>query len=175
MKNILVGGILILAAAFARLIPHPANVTPLAAMALAGGVYLDRRFALLIPVAALFLSDLVLGFHPTMLFVYGSFLATGLIGYRLRKHRSMGFITAGAVASSVLFFLVTNFGVWLTGGGWHYAPTWNGLVTCYIAALPFFRNSLIGDLFSTGLLFGLFTLSERWLIGEATAVRAERS
>ncbi len=156
MRNIVLGALLILAAAFSRLIPHPANMAPIAAMALAGGVYLDKRFALVIPMIALILSDLVIGFHPTIPFVYGSFLLIGGLGLWLRNHKRPVPVFLTTVGSSVLFFVVTNFGVWLTGGGWAYPRTLAGLGECYIAAIPFFRNTLIGDLVSTAVLFGIF-------------------
>ena len=68
-------------------------------------------------------------------------------------------IFGAAILSSVLFFIVTNFGVWLTGGGWFYPKTLQGLIECYTLAIPFFRNSLAGDLVYTGVLFSLFELS----------------
>ncbi len=169
MRNIIIGSILILAAAVFRFLPHPPNVTPLAAMALAGGVYLDRRFALIIPLIALAFSDMVIGFHATIPFVYGSFLLIGLFGLWLRSHKSLAATAGATVLGSVLFFVVTNFGVWMTGGGWGYPMTLDGLVACYAAAIPFFRNTLIGDAVSVTVLFGLFEASERWLGARADA------
>jgi hypothetical protein len=122
-------------------------------------VYFNKRIALIVPLAALALSDLFLGFHATILFVYGSFILTGLIGFWLSSHKKPLPIFGAALFSSVLFFVITNFGVWMTGGGWFYPRTWQGLAECYTLALPFFRNSLIGDLVYTGVLFGLFELS----------------
>jgi hypothetical protein len=161
MRTVLVGVLLILTAALIRILPHPVNVTPLAAMALAGGVYLDRRYALIIPILAMIVSDAIIGFHATIPFVYGAFFFIGVIGLWLRSHKSFGFILGGTIASSVLFFVVTNFGVWLTGGGWNYPRTTAGLIECYAMAIPFFRNTLVGDLVSVGILFGAFELSRR--------------
>jgi len=172
MRNIIIGSVLILAAAMFRILPHPANVTPLAAMALAGGVYLDRRFALIIPLAAMAISDLLLGFHATMPFVYGSFLLIGAVGFWLRSHKTIAMTAGATVVSSVLFFVVTNFGVWMTGGGWGYPMTFDGLVTCYAAAIPFFRNTIIGDVVGVAVLFGLFEIAERWLGARAVTARA---
>ncbi len=141
-------------AAISRLIPHPPNVTPVAAMALFGGAaFADRRLAFLAPAAALLLSDLLLGFHSQMLIVYACFAVTVVFGLCLRGRP--GFVALGAVTlgSSLLFFLATNFGVWLLDG--LYAQTLAGLVSCYVAALPFFRNSLLGNAFYVLLLFGL--------------------
>jgi hypothetical protein len=160
MRNILIGSFLILAAALSRLLPHPANFTPIAAIALAGGVYFDKRFALAVPLGALIVSDIFIGFHSTILFVYGSFVLIGLIGLWLKSHKKPLPILGTAIVSSIIFFIITNFGVWLTGGGWFYPKTWQGLIECYIMAVPFLRNTLAGDLIYTGVLFGLFELAE---------------
>lgn len=162
MRNLLIGSALILAATLLRILPHPANVAPLAAMALAGGVYLDRRYALIVPLLAMIISDMIIGFHTTIPFVYGSFLLIGIAGLWLRTHKSLGTVVGATLASSLLFFIVTNFGVWLTGGGWYYPRTWVGLVECYTLAIPFFRNTLVGDLASVAVLFGAFELFERF-------------
>lgn len=143
----------ILLAAAARLLPHPPNVTPLTAMALLGGAYLSRGQALLLPLAALFASDLVLGLHATVPFVYGSFVLVALLGTLLRADRRPGRLAVAALASSALFFVVTNLGTWLVAG--LYTRDLQGLAACYAAALPFLRNSLLGDLAYTALLFGL--------------------
>lgn len=155
MRNIILAALLILAAAFSRLLPHPVNVAPIAAMALAGGVYLDRRFALLVPLIALVLSDLVIGLYPILLFVYGSFLLIGLLGLWLRSHKRPLPVFGAALLSSILFFVVTNFGVWIIGPE-TYPRTFAGLVECYVAAIPFFKNTVAGDLVYTGILFGMF-------------------
>jgi hypothetical protein len=160
MRKVFIGAVLILLAAMSRLLPHPANFSPLAAMALAGGVYLDKRFALLIPLTALFVSDLFLGFHNTILFVYGSFALIGILGLWLRSHKKPLPVLGATLLGSVVFFVVTNFGVWLTGGGWNYPKTLQGLAECYAMAIPFFRGTVLGDLVYVGLLFGLFELAE---------------
>lgn len=149
----LVNPLLIIAfAVILRLVPHPPNVAPIAAMALFGGVYLDKKYALVIPLVAMFFSDIFLGFHNTMLFVYGSFLLTGLIGLWLKDRKTIANIILATLTSSILFFLITNFGVWLVSG--MYDRTLSGLVQSYYYALPFFRNTIIGDLLYTGLFFG---------------------
>ncbi len=156
LKNSLAPAAIVFFAVILRLIPHPANVAPIAAMALFGGVYLDKRYALIVPLTALFISDISLGFHNTMLFVYGSFLLTGLIGLWLKKHKSLRNIFLGALVSSLLFFLITNFGVWTVGT--MYPKTASGLLESYILALPFFRNTIIGDLLYAGIFFGGYEL-----------------
>jgi hypothetical protein len=159
MRNILIGSTIIVAAAMSRLLPHPYNFTPIAAMALTGGVYFNKRLAFIIPLGALFLSDLFIGFHNTILFVYGSFIITGFIGLWLKSHKKVLPIFGATLFSSILFFIITNFGVWITGGGWFYPRTWQGFIECYTLAVPFFRNTVAGDLVYTGVLFGLFEFS----------------
>jgi hypothetical protein len=172
MRKVLIGSIVILAAALSRLIPHPVNFAPIAAMALAGGVYLDKRSALVIPLAALIISDMIIGFHNTMFFVYGSFVLIGLMGMWLKSHKRPLPILGTALMGSIVFFVITNFGVWLTGGGWFYPRTWQGLIECYTLALPFFRNTIAGDLIYTVVLFGLFEFADYVLrVHEKKAVK----
>ncbi len=149
--------LMILAAALSRLLPHPQNVAPIAAMALAGGVYLDKKLGLILPLAALLISDLFIGFYPILFFVYASFLVIGLIGLWLKSHKRPLPILGATLFGSILFFVVTNFGVWAVGPEM-YPRTLAGLSECYIAAIPFFRNTVLGDLAYTGVLFGLFEL-----------------
>ncbi len=154
--------LMIAAAGALRLLPHPWNFTPLGAMALFGGAFLrDKRAALLVPLAALFASDLVLGFYPLLPVVYSSFLVSVHIGFLLRERRSVPRVAGAALLGSVQFFVVTNFAVWAAGG--LYPRTGAGLAACYAAAIPFFRNALAGDLLCAGVLFGGFALAERLL------------
>ncbi|HYI42955.1 MAG TPA: DUF6580 family putative transport protein [Sphingomicrobium sp.] len=162
----------IFAAAAMRLLPHPPNFSPIAAVALFSGAYLSRRpLAFVAPIAALLLSDIFLGFYPELLFVYFSVAATVLIGWAISKRKSASTVAAGALASSVLFYLVTNFGVWLLMD--YYPKTIAGLAACYAAAIPFFQNTLAGDLFFTALLFGGFALAERAIPKLREAPRAQ--
>jgi len=146
-------------AVFSRLIPHPANFTPIAALALFGGVYFDKKYAFILPIAVLFVSDLILGFYEGIAWVYGSFLIIGLLGLWLRNHKSIGSTAAATVAGSAIFFVLTNFGYWLSGV--LYPLTYSGLISCYVAAIPFVRNTLAGDLFYVALLFGITELATR--------------
>jgi hypothetical protein len=161
---------MILAAGLSRLLPHPPNLASVTAVALFGGAYLsDTRMAFLVPLAALFLSDLVLGFYHHMAVVYFRFALIVWIGHWLRTNRSAPRILSAALASSILFFVTTNFDVWAFGS--MYPKTVDGLLACYVAAIPFFWNTLQGDLLFTVLLFGGFVLLERRFSGlrEATA------
>jgi uncharacterized membrane protein len=153
---------LIAAAAATRLLPHPPNVTPMAAMALFGGAHLaDRRLAFLVPLGAMLASDLVLGLHALLPVVYGAFALIVWIGTRLAGRITPVRVAAATLAGSVLFFVVTNFGVWALGG--LYPRTAAGLVAAYVAAIPFFRNTLLGDAAYALLLFGGYALLERTL------------
>ena len=151
----------IVAAAAMRLLPHPPNFSPIAAMALFSGAFLPRRaLSFVAPFAALAISDALLGgFYPGMNFVYLSFGLTVLIGWLVAKRRTALTVAGAALASSVLFFILTNFGMWLFSG--FYPLSWAGLAACYVAAIPFFQNTLAGDILFTALLFGGFALAER--------------
>ncbi|MCK9408491.1 MAG: hypothetical protein M0R68_05085 [Bacteroidetes bacterium] len=152
---------LILAAAFSRLIPHPMNFAPITAIALFGGMYFDKRIAPILPLAALMISDYFLGVYDGIVWVYIGFLLVSMLGMLASRNKSIGVIAGSTVSGSVLFFLITNFGVWQSGT--FYPLTMSGLAECYVAALPFFRNSLVGDLFYSGVLFGSYALIVHYL------------
>ena len=155
-RSMILAGIVLTAAA-TRLLPHPPNFTPIAAMALFGGAYLaDRRMAFLVPMAAMFMADLFIGLHILMPLVYLSFALTVLLGIWLGPRLRPGSILAAALVSSILFFLVTNFGVWAFFDS--YPHTWAGLVACYVAAIPYFQHTLAGSMIYSGVLFGGFAL-----------------
>ena len=152
----------IAAAAALRLVPHPPNFSPIDAMALFSGAYLGRRsLAFVAPLGALLLSDALLGFYPGMEFQYLSVALIVLFGSVALARKSPLRIGSAAGASAVLFFAVTNFGTWLTSR--MYPHSLAGLEGCYVAAIPFFRNTLAGDLFYAALLFGGFALAEHRL------------
>ena len=151
---------IIFALALFRLLPHLPNVSPVAAMALFGGAYFaDKRMAFIVPFLALFISDLVLGLHNSMIFVYAGFALTVVIGFRLQKRVNVTNTAFAVVASSVLFFLLTNFGAWLTSG--LYAKTAAGLMQAYVAGIPFFQNSLLGNLVYAAVIFGGYHLLQK--------------
>jgi hypothetical protein len=166
MKHLLFGFGLVLAAAMSRLLPHPPNFTPIAAIALSSAVYLDKRYAFFVPLAAMLVSDYFLGFHSGMFWVYGCFVAISFIGLWLRSHKRPLPVVGASLASSVLFFVVTNFGVWATGT--MYPKTWAGVLECYTLAIPFFQNTVVGDLVYAASLFGLFELGRVVLKSEHT-------
>lgn len=151
---------LVLVAALSRVIPHPWNATPVAALALFGGAHFsDRRAAYFIPLVAMVLSNFVLGsFYDTLPFVYASFILAVFIGARLRDRRDVLTVASASLVSSLAFFVITNAGHWLVSG--MYPHTGAGLASCFLAAIPFFRGTVFGDLLFTGVLFGGFAALE---------------
>ena len=144
-------------AAFVRLIPHPPNFAPIAAMALFGGAYFNKKWAaFLLPLLAMFITDLIIGFHATMWAVYISFVIIVGSGMFLIKQKKVTNIILASVSSSVLFFVITNFGLWISTP--YYAKTGAGLAACYTAAIPFFHYTLLGDIFFVSLMFGVYEL-----------------
>lgn len=152
--------LIIFTIAMFRLLPHPPNVSPIAAMALFGGAcFSDKRVAFLIPFLALLLSDFILGLHDTMIYVYAGFALTVVIGFWIRKNMNFGRIAVAVVGSSVLFFIISNLGAWFTSG--LYPMTIEGLMQAYVAAIPFFQHSLLGNIVFTATLFSGFALLQR--------------
>ena len=155
-KMLAVGGI-VLFAAFMRLIPHYPNFTPIAAIALFGGAHFSKKWlAYLVPLFALFVSDLLIGFHNFMIPVYVSFALVVALGGLLKGRISLLSVPLAGIASATLFFLLTNFAVWI--GSPYYAQNMGGLIACYTAAIPFYHTQLLGDLFYSSVFFGGFYL-----------------
>jgi hypothetical protein len=166
---------MILIAAASRLVPHPPNFAPITALALfSGAKFSDKRLALLVPITALVLSDTVLGFYKQLWIVYGAFCLVVCIGFLVRRRSSSFVIAAATLTSSILFFVLTNLGVWVFGS--LYPKTVEGLITCYIAAIPLFQNAVLGDVFYTALLFIGFRFAEmRWAVLKETGPVTEKS
>lgn len=171
--------LIVLAASF-RLMPHHIfNFTPIGAIALFSGAYLGKKvLGWIVPMAIMLITDTILeltgsvGFHAEMPFVYGAFLLAVVIGrFGLANKVSAGRVFGATVSSSLLFFIITNFGSWILSPA--YAKDLSGLVTCYVAAIPFYNpgdylssfalNGLLGDLFFSGILFGSYALITRKL------------
>ncbi len=159
---LVVGGVI------SRLMPHPWNVTPLSALGLFASAYLGYRYSAVIVFLTMAVSDLWLGFYhwPIMLSVYVSFMVPVIFGLFMRKRRTAALIMASTLGSSFIFFLVTNWAVWQFGTMYPHSLT--GLLESYTMAIPFFKNSLLGDIFYTGLFFGAYELfravSNRWYL-----------
>lgn len=166
---LIIGFVIVLAVVF-RIIPHPYNFTPIAALALFCGAYLNKRFAIILPLSVMFFSDLFLGFHDTVFFVYGSFVLVGVLGMLLKAKKNMWTVGGGALMSSLLFFLITNFGVWMVGS--MYPKTAYGLFEAYVMGLPFLRNTILGDLFYTAVFFGGYELVKYITFSSAPLLRS---
>lgn len=149
----------IAAAIILRLIPHLPNFAPIAAMALFGGTYLNKKYALLVPIFAMLISDYFIGFYnPWIMFsVYGSFILIGLIGLWLKNHKTVANVLGASLSGSIIFFLVTNFAVWAVPYSM-YHHNLQGLLQSYIMGLPFLKNTILGDLFYVGALFSLYEI-----------------
>ena len=160
-RTLLALALIVLAAAL-RIAPHPWNFTPVGAMALfSGAVLKDRRLAFLFPPLALFAGDVFIGFHKLIPIVYASFLINVAIGLWLRDRRTVARISLATLLGAIQFFLVTNLAVWQFLGGYPHNPS--GLLACYIAAIPLFWNTLAGDAVYAALLFGGYTVAERFI------------
>lgn len=164
---------LILLAAFSRLIPHMLNFSPIGAICLFGAAYFSKKWqALLIPVASIWLSDLFINnviyaqYNPSFVWLYrgfywqyGTYLLITITGFAILKKVILPRIIAGALTSTALFFLITNFACW--PGNPMYSQNFNGLMTCFAAGIPFLKGTLLGDLFYSGVLFGTFALIQQ--------------
>jgi hypothetical protein len=152
-----------------RLLPHPANLAPVGAIALFGGAILPRRLGWWLPLAIMIVSDYFIGFYDGIVFTWVGFLLVAFFGMSLRNQNNWFRIPFGALGGAVIFFIISNFGVWLQGN--IYPLTIAGLIQCYEMALPFFRNTFFGDFLYGWLLFGAYAfalhLAKPGLITEA--------
>lgn len=158
------------AAALSRILPHPPNFAPMNAMALFAGTYLaDRKsLAIIVPLLAMWISDAALqvltgwGFHADMWIIYTVIALITTFGFMLSQRRSVASIVGFSLVASVVFFVLTNFIPWAMHGMYGMYPrTGTGLLACFTAALPFFQNSLLGDMLYAGVLFGGYELAKR--------------
>ncbi len=166
--------IIIIFSTLIRLFPHIPNFVPISATALFGGTYFNKRFAVIIPLVTMMMSDYLLlyvnpyrfplfdfshvysitaMFHATTLYVWGSFVISGLIGLWLRRRKKVAYIITASLFCSLQFYLITNFGVWASG---MYSRGLDGLIQSYIMGLPFLKWTLFGDLFYTTVFFGIY-------------------
>jgi hypothetical protein len=158
-RTILILG-MILFAAIMRIVPHPWNLAPVGAMALfSGAVIRNRVMAFAFPLLAMLAGDVFVGFHILMPVIYVSFVISTAIGFWLRERRGVGRVGGAVLLGAIQFFLITNLGVWMFLNS--YPKTFAGLMTCYAAGVPFFWNTLAGDVCYSALLFGGLFLAER--------------
>ncbi len=149
-KEYIIIGLIVLAI-LTRLIPHPPNFAPITGIALFSAINFNNRFLkFLVPLISLVIFDLIIGFSLINIFVYLSFIVIVLVGNHFKKIKLKSILI-----SSIVFFIISNFGVWIIG----YPKTVNGIIMCYTAAIPFFINTILGDLFYSFLLKYTFTTS----------------
>jgi hypothetical protein len=167
-KTILIT-VIILTASLSRLLPHPFNFAPIGAMALFGGAYFSNRLlAFVIPMLSLLIGDILMGikdplyadymFDGGFLMIYFCFALVTMLGTLLRNNKPVFRIYLFSIVSSLIFFIVSNFFSWLGIGMSLYPLTFEGLVSCYVNAVPFFKTTLLGDLFYNTIFFGVFYL-----------------
>lgn len=175
-NSVILAVILILLAAISRLIPHPPNFAPIAALAIFGGsVISNKKYAVILPLGALLLSDILFelftstqGFYDiSQSFVYGAFILITFLATKIKSPNTKNILFA-CLWGGVIFFVLSNFGVWLTGV--YYPKTFAGLIACYEAAIPFYKNDFFGnmllntfmsDFFYTAVLFGAYYLIQK--------------
>jgi len=151
---------LIIAGILLRLVPHAPNFTPVAAIALFSGTYLKKKYAFIVPLVLMVISDLIIGLHDVFIFTWGGFILITLLGLWLKRHKSILGILSTSFVSSFLFYVISNFGVWLAG--W-YPHNLKGLIVCYIMALPFLRSFTLATLFYAAIFFGIYELVARFV------------
>lgn len=162
---------MIILAAASRFLPHPANFAPIGAMALFGAAYFSKKiWAFVIPIVTMWLSDLVMTnvvfdysesfiwFYQGSFFTYASFALIALFGILVLKKVKVQNVVLGSLGASVIFFIVSNFGVWFSTP--MYPNTFSGLIACYVAGLPFFKMTILGDMVYCGIMFGIFELAQ---------------
>ena len=167
-KSILIVTGFIVFAALTRLLPHAYNFTPLGAIALFGAAYFPKKkWALIIPILAFWISDLLLNnfiyseyydgvtlLTSGMLYIYGSIAMIVILGYYILTKITVGRVLGGALGAAIIFFIVSNFGVWISGS--MYPMTFEGLLACYTAAIPFFHYTIAGNVVYCAALFGAY-------------------
>ena len=182
IKKIILPLLIIFVAVLIRLFPHPPNFAPITAMALFGGAYLNKKYSIAFVFITLLISDYLLLYahpyspqifnfskiyspllliHGSTIFVYASFLIFAGIGVWLSSHKTAKNIITASLLSSILFFLITNFNFFYTSS--LYSKTINGMIQSYIMAIPFFKNTLLGDLFYVTMFFGSFEFVSKFL------------
>ncbi len=158
-----------------RILPHPWNFAPVCAMAIFGGMYLNRTLAILLPIASMAVADLFLGMHWLVTpVIYGSIALSAVIGMWVgndisNKVKFGGKVVSGTLASSVLFFVLTNLATWVTLD--IYSKDMAGLIACFVMAIPFFNNALLGDMFFIAT-FVLVYEGIKYLSGQILAPKA---
>ena len=162
---------LILLAGFIRLIPHPWNFTPLlAACIFSGSKIKSNGLALFVPLLSIFLSDMYIGLYSGMVWVYSGYILTILISVYLGKSNTLNSKLLNVAIGSLIFFIISNFGVWISG--LMYPLNFVGFSECYIAAIPFYKNTLLGTIIYSGVFFGIAEILERKITTEMSTAKS---
>ncbi len=133
-----------------RLIPHMWNFTPVLALALFAGIHLPKKQMFIVPLVLMLMADVILGIYPSILFTWVAVLGSVCVGLLLRENRTLLKLTLGGFGAALVFFFISNLGVWV----YQYPKTWAGLVNCYMLAIPFFRNTLLSTICYSIVLIG---------------------
>jgi len=154
----IIAAVLIVLSVATRFLSLPPNFSPIIAVALFSGViFANKKLAFLIPIAAMFISDIAIGLHTTMVAVYLSFILIAFLGMKIKNISSKS-VLGNSILSAFIFFVITNFGVFIAG--W-YGYSFEGLVSCFTMAIPFFRATLTSSVLYSCLLFGGYYLAEK--------------
>ena len=145
---------LIFVGVMSRIYPYAPNFTPMLSIALLSGLYSKNRFFVLLPILIMLMSDIMIGNHAIVPWVYSSFILIFALGYLIKKS-SYSYIFIFSILSSVIFFVISNLGVWFTGG---YSYSFNGLIACYTAAIPFFKNTLISTVLYSSVIHSVVSV-----------------
>jgi len=151
VMNYVLCALLVLLGVVSRIIAHIPNFTPILSIALMSSLYIKNRLIILIPISIMLISDLFIGSHITAPWIYFSILVICLIGYFVKNNIHNIFLYS--IVSSILFFIISNFGVWFSGG---YTYSLEGLILCYTMAIPFFKNTLISTILFSTLIYLLY-------------------
>ena len=157
--NFVLPTLLVVLGVVCRVVPHPENFAPIGAIALfAGASFRDRGAAIVVPLVAMFIGDLFIGLHSLMPLIYATYALIVVLGMLLRERRSSPLhVAGGAVGGATIFFVLTNFAVWLD----MYPRTLDGFIACYVNAIPFFERTLASDLLFSAIFFGAYALAGR--------------
>ncbi|OUW63036.1 MAG: hypothetical protein CBD58_00755 [bacterium TMED198] len=159
--------LVIIVAACTRLAPHPVNFTPVLAIGLFSGFYFKSRlFSLAVPLSVMIVSDFFIGYYLISFWVYTAIAGIAFIAWSINKYTGKKYLILSSFFSSVFFFIVSNFGVWTLGG---YGYSLEGLISCYILAIPFFFNTLASTFIYTLIFFGSYELIARTYMSSITS------
>jgi len=145
-----------------RFLPHAPNFTPVAAIALFGGAYLSKKHSVIVPLLLMIVSDMFIGMHNVIAFTWGSFILVAFLGILIKKNKKVSTVLSASIGSSLLFYMITNFGVWLMG--W-YPNNPKGLLDSYIMGLPFLRDFTFATIIYSAVFFGAYELIARLVKG----------